>query len=115
MDAVVAQRHPVADRRQAGHAGPGQVAQAAGGLGEQLAGLGRDQVAAPVAGDHPAGPVAGVRPGRELAGQGAVPAKQCEVHAASVGRGTAGPHPNYPQDPPPIHRGARHEPPGPPA
>jgi hypothetical protein len=95
VDAAVADRHPVADRGQAGHAGPGQVAQAAGGLGEQLAGAGRDQVAAPVGGDHPAGPVAGVGPGRELAGEVAVPAKQVEVHRPSVGRRDARSHPNY--------------------
>ena len=94
MDAVVADGHPVADRRQAGHARPGQVAQAAGGPGEQLAGGGRDQVAAAVGGDHPAGPVAGVGPGRELAGEVAVPAKQVEVHGPSVGRRDARPHPN---------------------
>jgi len=37
VDAPVADRDPVADRGQAGHGGAGQVAQAAGGLGEQLA------------------------------------------------------------------------------
>jgi len=33
--------------------------------------------------------VAGIGPGCELAGDGAVPAKRFEVHAVSVGRGTA--------------------------
>ena len=64
VDAAVAQRHPVADRRQPGDARPGQVAQAAGGLGEQLALAGRDQVAPRWA--------ASTRPGRwPVAAQGA--------------------------------------------